>query len=229
MSSFEKIENSLEKQESKEEKFERIEKDVENWVDATGYDIDEGIKETIIIFNALDMPTSQSCEGHIEGGVSAPWVEISAPNEPEERFIGQDIAFEKVSKKYKIPVEKVKRMLNMDAYWEAIKECSKNEETDEFQEWRQENQKLMQKAKNFLDEFYKNREVEQNIKLEIEEGAEGDFRIHNGGEDYNPILEEDKKLSEEEKKIISEKLKKYQAEMKEFTGFLKDKYFNSEN
>jgi len=32
MSSFEKIEDNLEKQESKEEKFEHIEKDVENWV-----------------------------------------------------------------------------------------------------------------------------------------------------------------------------------------------------
>jgi len=160
--------------------------------------------------------------------VSAPWVEISAPDEPEEKFIEQDTAFEKVSKKYKIPVEKAKRMLNLDAYWEAIKECSKNGETDEFQEWRQENQKLMQKAKNFLDEFYKDRKVEPNIKLEIEEGVEGDFRIYNGGEDYNPIIEEDKKLSEEEKKIISEKLEKYQGEMKKFTKFLKDKYFNSE-
>ncbi len=58
MSSFEKIENSLEEQESKEEKFEHIKKDVEDWADATSYDIDEGIKETIVVFNALDMPTS---------------------------------------------------------------------------------------------------------------------------------------------------------------------------
>ncbi len=111
-----------------------------------------------------------------------------------------------------------------EAYWEAMKECSKNEETEEYKKWDEENQKLMQRASELLKAFYKDREVEENIKLQIDEQVAG-FRIHNGGEDYQPIIEEVKEFSEEEKKEQVEKLKKYRTEMDEFTKFLIDKYF----
>lgn len=86
----------------KKEELERIRKDFENRADAEGFGIDKSIKETVIILNALGMPTSESCEEHIEEGVPAPWVRISAPNEPGERFVGQNASFEKVAEKYKM-------------------------------------------------------------------------------------------------------------------------------
>ena len=70
----------IEEEKNKEEKLARIREDIENWADMNGKGIDESIKETVIMLSALDMPTSQSCEGHIESGTSAPWVGISAPN-----------------------------------------------------------------------------------------------------------------------------------------------------
>src|SRR3990167_2361822 len=105
-----------------------------------------------------------------------------------------------------------------------MKECSQNEETEEYKKWNKENEKLLAKGHNLLEEFYKERKVEPDVKLQIEEGV-GNFRIHNGGEDYQPVIEEEREFTEEEKKIRAEKVGKYRAEMQEFTKFLRNRYF----
>ena len=38
--------------------------------------IDSGIFDLIVTLNALGFPTSASCEGHLDRGVAAPWVDI---------------------------------------------------------------------------------------------------------------------------------------------------------
>ncbi len=208
--------------------LEKIREEVKNIADRTGKPIDKNIRETVVMFEANGLSTSSSCEGHIEKGLVVPYMEVSTPNEPEERFINQNKIFEKVAKKYNITPEQVKTSKINEAYWEAMKECSRNEETEEYKNWKEKNKKLMQKAAKLLEEFYKERQVELNIKLQIDETADS-FRIHNGGEDYNPIIETEQKFSEKEKKIRSEKLKKYRAEMEVFTKFLKDRYFERPN
>jgi len=205
-------------------RLEEIRKEIENIRDRCGMPIDKEIKETVIIFNALGLSTSSSCGGHIDRGYLVPWIEISAPNEPEERFISQNKSFEKVAKKYNLTFEEVQKGTNMDAYWEAMRECSQNEETEEYKNWKKENKNLFKKAQSFLKEFYKKRKVNPEMKLKITE-IEGHFRIHNGGRDYKPIVKKED-LSEKEIKIRLEKLKKYRSEMQEFTEFLKRKYFN---
>jgi len=209
-------------------KLEEIRHDVESISDRLGKPIEEGIKETVVMFKANELPTSDSCEGHIERGLPVPYVEVSPSNEPEERFVGQNEAFEKVAKKYNITPEEAKTSKIDEAYWEAMKECSQNEETEEYKKWNKENEKLLANSHNLLEEFYKERQVEPDEKLEIDEGV-GNFRIHNGGEDYQPIIENGGEFSEEEKKARAEKLEKYRPEMKEFTTFLKEKYFNKGN
>ena len=215
-------ENTKENQE-KNLKLEGIRQEVENIGDRLGKPIDEGIKESVVMFKANDLPTSDFCEGHIERGLPVPYVEVSAPNEPEERFVGQNEAFWRVAKKYNITPEEAKTSKIDEAYWEAMKECSQNEETAEYQKWNKENEKLLAKGHNLLKEFYKERQVEPDLKLEIEEDV-GNFRIHNGGKNYQPVIEEEQKFTEEEKKIRAEKIEKYRAEMDEFTKFLQNKF-----
>lgn len=224
--STESTTENQEKTENQEEnlKLQEIRQEVENIGDRLGKPIDEGIKESVVMFKANELPTSDSCEGHIERGLPVPYVEVSASNEPEERFVGQNEAFEKVAKKYNITPEEAKTSKIDQAYWEAMKECSQNEETEEYKKWNKENEKLLANGHNLLEEFYKERKVEPDEKLQIEEGV-GNFRIHNGGEAYQPIIENEREFSEEEKKIRAEKLKKYRPEMKKFTNFLKEKYF----
>jgi Ni,Fe-hydrogenase III large subunit len=88
--------------------------------------------------------------------------------------------------------------------------------------WRKENKKLLKKAKKFLDEFYKNREVHSDIKLEIEIFGNGSFRIQNGGKYYKPVND----LSRKEKREVKKMLEKFREEMNAFTEFLKNKYFS---
>lgn len=212
------------KNQEKNLKLEEIRHEVENIGDRLGRPIDEGIKETVVMFKASELPTSDSCEGHIARGLPVPYVEVSAPNQPEKRFIGQNESFEKAARKYNMTIEEAKTSKIDEAYWEAVKECSQNEETEEYKKWNKENEKLLAKGHNLLEEFYKERKVEPDVKLQIEEGV-GDFRIHNGGEDYQPVIEHEREFSEEEKKARAEKLKKYRPEMKEFTEFLRKKYY----
>jgi len=126
-----------------QEKWDKVKREIENAADAEGHGIDEGIKEPVIALNAFGINTGQSCEGHTIGGMGAPWIRIEAPNEPEERFNGWNETFENVAQKYNTPAEAVKRMDNMDAYWEAFHECEKNGESEEFQKWSEESGKLL--------------------------------------------------------------------------------------
>ncbi|OHA41235.1 MAG: hypothetical protein A3H73_01925 [Candidatus Taylorbacteria bacterium RIFCSPLOWO2_02_FULL_50_120] len=105
--STESPKENQEKAENQEKnlKLNGIKQEVENIGDRLGRPIDEGIKEAVVMFKANELSTSDSCEGHIERGLPVPYVEVSAPNEPEERFVGQNEAFEKVAKKYNRPAD----------------------------------------------------------------------------------------------------------------------------
>lgn len=50
-------------------------------------EIDPGIKETVAAFNALGMKTHNSCEGHRDHGIGAPYITFGRP--PEPRFKGR--------------------------------------------------------------------------------------------------------------------------------------------
>jgi hypothetical protein len=201
----------------------RIIKKVDKITAALGMPMDEGIKEAVIMFNAVGLYTSASCEGHLDHGIPAPWIHIGAPNEPKEQFIGENEIYRKVAGKYNLKIGEVRRGYNIEAWDEAGRELVKNEETKEYKRWRKENKKLLKKAKKFLEEFYKNRKVEPDIKLEIEIFGNGSFRIHNGGKYYKSVND----LSRKEKREVKKMLKKFREEMNAFTEFLKNKYFST--
>ncbi len=205
-----------------EEKVLKIRKEKEVFWENKQKEIDEQVKEAVAAFNVWELPTSASCEGHISHGISAPWLEISASNQPEKRFIGEKEIFQKIAAKYGIALEDVKRGINREAWAEALAESSKNDETPEYKQWRKESQKLLEKTSKLLEEYYQGKEVSSAIRLEISEGSEGEFRVHNGGEDYKPVS---KKLTDEQKKELTQRLFQYQEEMKKFAKFLRDKYF----
>jgi hypothetical protein len=199
--------------------------EIDQFADAEGKGIDEEIKEAVVALNLLGFDTTQSCQGHYgeeEGGFGAPWVQIEQPNQPEERFQNQNEIFKRVAEKYNLTLKQLKHEDNADAWGEALREASQQGETPEFQEWNKKNQELLQRVKELLDEFYKNREGHYNedMKLEIEEFADM-FRIHNGGEDYKMV---DENISENEKIAHAHRLFEYQREMRNFAYFLLDKF-----
>ena len=97
---------------AKKKKWEEKSQEIDQITDVTGRGIDEGIKEAVTAFNVSEIPTSQSCEGHeeVEGGHRPwPWVEVGAPDEPEERFVGEAEAFAKTAQEKGVPLDELKK------------------------------------------------------------------------------------------------------------------------
>lgn len=212
---------------AKELEWEKKKEEVESWGDKLGKGIEKKIEDAVVAFNMSELPTSASCEGHLDGGHGAPWVDVEAPGEPSERFIGQERIFQKVAKESGLPLEEVRRGKNIETYFKAFDESEKNGETTEYEQWRKKNQKLKEKAAGLLDEFYKGKEVPDNLRLKIREIENSSFRIHNGGEDYKGVKKEAfNKMTEAQKRELAQRLGQYQGEMGQFAKFLKDKYLS---
>ncbi len=58
----------------KELRWQEMTKYCSHITDRLGQPIDQGILETVIALNVLGIPTVQSCEGHVDHGICAPWV-----------------------------------------------------------------------------------------------------------------------------------------------------------
>lgn len=212
----------------KEKKWEERRKEIEQITDATGRGIDEGIKETVTAFNVNEISTSQSCEGHdeVEGGHRPwPWVEVAAPDEPEERFIGEAEAFVKAAQENNIPLEELKKGSPEEVYWKLRRETSQSPVTPEYQAWEEKNKRLRTKVIELLGEFYNNREAKTDVRLQAEESEGNSFEISSEREALNRFLNNE--LNDEEKKNLLDKLPKRQKEMRDFTEFLKKRYLES--
>lgn len=214
--------------EEREGEIEKARKEIDDVADGLEYAIDEKIKNVTVALNVMGLPTEQSCQGHYgeegEGhGMGAPWVSISAPNEPRFRFNKEEEIIEKVARKYGATFEDVERCIVVEAYNEAINEASDYGESGEYKEWDKKNIELQKKVRSLLDEFYNNRKEPKEARIEVEEGV-GYARLYSGEKDFIPISE--LKNSEQEKEEHEQRLEDYQKEMDEFGDFLLDKYLN---
>src|SRR5690606_16622376 len=144
-----------------------IREEVESIVDAIGKPIDKGIFETVVYLNALGIPTTQSCEGHADSGRPWPWVRIGADNEPRERFVGQLKTYQQVADENNVQLSVVERAQNVELWAEAERRIGDVPETDEYQEWANKNSQLVNQVQVLIDEFYADRKVEDDLKLEL--------------------------------------------------------------
>jgi hypothetical protein len=152
------------------EKFSRI-------TDKTGRPIDEGIFETVVALNALDITTSMSCEGHLDHGLPYPWI---------------DVGISSYARGYDTP--EIQQLIL------RLRELRREQDKDiKMQQlWQEENKlRLQQRHKLFgyLAEFYKKREVPfDRIITFVSSG-----RIRSQGGDFLELLspgEQEQKLHE---------------------------------
>lgn len=210
--------------------WERAKKEVEGAADMLGYGVDEGIKETIIALNTSGLPTSSSCEGHIGRGFLLPWVQVSAPDEPEERFEGEADLARNIAGKYGVTEEDVRRANNEDAWreWRLTVSEGDGKETATYKEWRKENNKLRERAAILLREFYRDYIPDEGMRIVIDGGAGGSFRIHSESKYasfQSPLDAADREDDETKKyRALQEKARK---EIGLFTKSLREKYFAS--
>jgi hypothetical protein len=195
--------------------------EIEKRTDALDSPIDRRIKDPVIALNLLGIPTAASCEGHAMHGSAAPWIEIAAPGEPEQRYINEKQIFQIIANKYGIKYEDLRRG-SPDAAWaEASYEASRNDETPEYKQWREANQDIAQKLVAILKQFYSDREAPPDVQIILTINEWGTHTMHNKGEDYKNNTEQ---LSSEERLERLKRLRHYQSEFHNFTEFLRKHY-----
>lgn len=204
----------------REQAWQAKREEVEQVTDRLGFPIEPRIKETVIGLNLFEINTTQSCEGHPDRGMGAPWVEIATPNEPGWRFVGQKEIFEKVAEQYGVSLEAVLHADNEEAWQVAWQITARGDPTPtaEYQAWEKESQAIREEAGALLSDFYTPGDVESPSKLFID-----DDRIHNGGSDFMLVEE----MTEEQQAGLPDRLASYQSEMERFAGFIREKYIAS--
>lgn len=193
------------------------------WGDSLGKGIDKGIRDVVVSFNVMDIPTSASCEGHVDGGLPYPWVEVEAEGQPEARFEHEREIAERIASERGVDIERILRSDDKDGWVQWEKERSKQPETEAFREWRKKQSALVSIVENLLSEFYANRSVEGDEHLRCDAGPES-ARVENGGEEDIPFFRLTD-VTEELLKRRKERLERFQKEMHDFGEFLKKKYF----
>jgi len=86
--------------EEKDKEIQDMKRRVEKIEDKLGNPVDEGIKNTVVMFNICGFHTSQSCEGHPgeKHGTDFPWVQVG-PEKPEKKEWKKDEQTRKIIKK----------------------------------------------------------------------------------------------------------------------------------
>src|SRR5579864_6767791 len=107
-------------------------REIDQITDALGLGIDEDIKETVVAFNMLGFNTSASCEGHLDHGLSTPFIDIEAPGRPETEYVGEMEIFQRIADKYGISLKEIRRAMPLEAWREAYRESSHNKQTPEY-------------------------------------------------------------------------------------------------
>ena len=204
---------------NKQEKWQEIAIEVESWVDGLGYPIDPKIKETVIALNALGIPTIASCEGHLDHGLSHPWIDIDI-NTPEIHILetrARGILGEIKEK------EQFLQEIYPTLSWNEI--CNKPEaesliklyqlNRDIFNKIELAQQELLKDLYFLIESFYKNHDSCYDNILFIQINSNFARILSIGGKWQRMRSDKEKEM----------KLNEYQEEMKKFTQFLKEYFY----
>lgn len=170
--------------------------------DRLGKTVDEGILETVIALNVLGIETSASCEGHLDHGVAAPWIDIEArAGQEQSREVARLFSRARAEQERLIVPQQEIDALFADAHQEQnrVKRCH-----------------LAQRSilLDVLARFYLSRQVPYDVRLVIlSRDTTGRARVESQGADFQSVMPED---------VRAQRLRAYQAEMQVFTAFLKD-------
>ena len=77
--------------------WEEAEAFIRRITDGQACPIDEGIIETVVAFNLLELRTCQSCEGHLDSGWPYPWVDFETDEFPDFKQALEDASREGLS------------------------------------------------------------------------------------------------------------------------------------
>jgi len=172
--------------------------------DKLGMPIDQGILDTVIVLNALGITTKQSCEGHVDRGVCAPWIFFTTPGIDElnkQVFQAQEKA---------IQASKERKYTNAELHqlFEPVHQLRYQADSKHAED--------QQKVIALLNTFYADRHISQDKRLIVYSRTPGTSALESQGARCQYI---------DSPEVRALKLREYQEEMLAFTAFLKAIFF----
>ncbi len=205
---------------AKEQRWQTMEQEVASWGDALGRGIDHEIKNTVIVLNLLGFRTEQSCQGHIDWGLSYPWISFNTQDEEINVLHNKRNDIFKLIDEKESEIQKKYPDLSLG---EALRKEQSEELTALYQQNRQLNDTIDKLSKlklvplnNLITEFYKKRPIDRDKMLAFQVLD----RIYSLGGNWQITRSDNERLK---------KLKEYQEEMKLFTNFLICCYFEKQD
>lgn len=201
----------------KEKHWTHLKSKADRIVDGLGKKIDPGIKESVIALWALGFKTSSSCQGHLDHGRLAPWIDIG------EKIPKRSLKNASIKEKILLQTKRflmIVSLLLLDKFYKglAIDLFVPRKNRKKTRALEKRNLKEQMRLMKLLDEFNKDRKISDDVRLILEPmGRYGACLISRGAR-FQPI----RSKNEQE-----EKLKQYKKEMIAFTDFLKKKYFET--
>ncbi len=216
--------------------------EVRGYTDGLGLGLDEGIVDTVAALQLNGFQTSASCEGHVDWGCGAPWVDVQAAHEPPglfpefpnaihiiSRYNGQRQVFEEVARENGLSVDQMldrgqdSYLANRGLHVEAHDRAYSRGETPEFQAWVASNEALRTRFEELVGAYNaRNSEVD---RISIDRLAMGTFRVYAGSK---ADLDRDfKSQSEADKAALAERLVASRQSMQKFADFLTERFLTS--
>lgn len=190
---------------SREQSWQEMRSRVTHMKDKLGKEVDPGIAETVVVLNLLSIPTTQSCEGHLDHGTGAPWIDIEDTNISERS--------NEVNRLFQHALQLQRQQVQITEETVRLFE----EAHQAKQDVKRLHLAIRQKLLNYLASFYEQRQVPFDVRLVIQSrDTTGRSRLESQGADFQETA------SLEIRRL---KLTVYQEEMRRFTVFLKQQYF----
>ena len=219
--------------------LDEIRREVDEMRDGLGRRMDEGIKDAVVYAKALGLETYQSCEGHVEVDGEehnpAPYVHFQAAESPEEadeeiQQIYSDVIggnFDKIRGQNSLEPARIKIEEDLD----TLHKEGKVREVEYIRQWIEKNAALFQQARDLVNEFYADREIDPESQLVVTGAEEGMFSIEVNAGRYEEIEGGYMTCINNEPNINPEnrvsKVARWQEEMSAFTEFLKNKFLET--
>ena len=187
-----------------ERRYREMQATVARMTDKLGLPVDAGIVETVVLLNLFGIPTSASCEGHLEHGTGAPWVDIEATG-----------VFAQMEVATRLFQQATLRKQELGRVTEEVLQLFEWAHSARL-ELKRAHVRVRQRLFALLIDFYAQRSSPFDQHLIVQSRPDGKSRLESQGADMQEVLEP----SERE-----QKLRAYQREMQSFTAFLRTRYF----
>jgi hypothetical protein len=176
--------------------------DIAHITDPVGNPMDPGIIDMVVALNLLGVTTTGSCEGHLNHGLPAPWVDFHTPGTwAIRRQVNEITARLQHAEEQEMP-----RNVRDDLMNEYFQLAAEAEKACFYGPW------LIEQA---LIAFYQQRHVAHDQQIFIHSDSFGNSRLQNHGIDYQALQTPEQRAAN---------LASYQHEIQAFATFLKSDY-----